>query len=191
MNKEMRKDDKSKLLEDVLSKVLSEIQDGGGVKGVPPSVPGTVTIYEAMDHLSKKAEGLAETPEHRCARIAGEKVENKLKGKKSGFSGCGNFCYVYDVKDCACFGVDPDRPDTVSNCGAYYQASVIINTGGPEVNFYNMMEYAKELGKTCGRQTFIKQYQSRGLNASIQFQVVFRIGKPKNVKPAPKRKNRK
>lgn len=165
-----------------------EIKEG---KYVPVSErPGTVDVYKAMENLSNaKANDAAETPSKKCARIAAERIEKTLKGKKAGGEGVkvNAFCLVHEVKDCVCFGVDPDRPDTVSNCGSYYQASVVISAGSPEINVSKMIEYSKVLEKVCGRQTFIKQYESKGLNEAVNFKVVFRIGKlPKVTKKAKK-----
>lgn len=164
-----------------------------------PTVPGTVTAYQAMENLSKnkdqedrqqeyqRAKGAVETHAQKCARIAAERIEKTLKGRKSGGDGAAinAFCRETEVKECACYGVEPDRPNTVSNCGNYYQASVTISAGNPETNVKKMLEYAKALEKACGRKAFIKHYESKGLDAAIHFDVAFRIGKPqKTTKPS-------
>lgn len=175
----------------LLAKKAAEEKEMKEGKYVPVSErPGTIDIYKAMDNLSKaKADNAAETPAKKCARIAAERIQKTLKGKMAGGEGVkiNALCLVHEVKDCACFGVDPDRPDTVSNCGIYYQASVVISAGSPEINVGKMIEYSKVLEKVCGRQTFIKQYESKGLNEAVHFKVIFRIGKlPKVTKKAKK-----
>ena len=153
-----------------------------------PKVHGTVTVYQAIENLSKsRAVKADETPAQKCARIAAERIEKTLKGRKSGGDGAAInfFCRETEVKECACYGVEPDRPNTVSNCGNYYQASVTISAGNPETNVKKMLEYSKALEKACGRKAFIKHYESKGLDSAIHFEVAFRIGKPpKTTKPS-------
>ena len=179
----------------LLAKKAAEEKEMKEGKYVPVSErPGTVDVYKAMENLSNaKANDAAETPSKKCARIAAERIEKTLKGKKAGGEGVkvNAFCLVHEVKDCVCFGVDPDRPDTVSNCGSYYQASVVISAGSPEINVSKMIEYSKVLEKVCGRQTFIKQYESKGLNEAVNFKVVFRIGKLHKVAKKAAKKAKK
>lgn len=177
--REMKKNapKKCKALEQIVKGVLKEIRKG---KAAKPSVPGTVTAYQAMDNLSNKKNPEEGRLEYQIAASSAA-IATKAMGDDIGS------CVVKSVKDKPIMGRDPDSPDTITNCGNVFEASVVCSFGKIWVNISCMLEFMTQLELGCGRSAYITDFESKGIDAPLKFTAIFRIGTPaKAAKPVKK-----
>ena len=149
--------------------------------------PRTVNVYEAMNNLANPRANVEDPVEkivHACVDHTEKSIRKKFKlGKWEGR------CTVWDLKSEAVMGRDPDRPDVISNCGNVYVSMAAADFESWRASLSAIEAFMSELERRTGREALITYM---GIEASsVRWGFMFRVGKPKNVKLAPKRNNRK
>lgn len=148
-------------------------------------VPGTVTVYQAIDKLSNKINSGDDRKEYQIAAKAAAKT-SKMIGNGIGELG------VSSVREKPIMGRDPDSPDVITNCGNVFEVIACSSFGGTWINIAGMIDFIHNLQIGCGTDAFLTDYESKGIGAPITFKVIFRIGTPgKEEKKAKKANNAK
>lgn len=148
-------------------------------------VPGTVTVYQAMDKLSNRINPDDDRKEYKIAANSAAKT-SKMLGSGIGELG------ISSVREKPIMGRDPDRPDIITNCGNVFEAIACSSFGDTWLNIAGMIDFIHNLQIGCGRDAFLTDYESKGIGAPLTFKVIFRIGTPgkeANTAKTAKKKN--
>lgn len=134
-------------------------------------VPGTVTVYQAMDKLSNRINPDDDRKEYQIAAKAAAET-SKMLGDGIGELG------ISSVIDKPIMGRDPDSPDVITNCGNVFEVIACSSFGGAWINIAGMIDFIHNLQIGCGRDAFLTYFESKGIDAPLTFKVIFRIGTP-------------
>ena len=164
----------------VLKEVARRLSSGGGEgSGCPiPATPGTVTVYEAMENLSKPKCNVEDAAE-RCVKLAVDRTAKSMKKEYKVPNDCCH-CKAWDLKTEAVMGRDPDNPEVISNCGNVYVARASVSFLNWRNNLHAVEKFMSELEKNAGREAFITSMECS--NNNIMWSFMFRVKAKKTSK---------